>query len=234
MLTSFVSQNQRDWDLQIPFIMMAYRSAVHDSHGFTPNVMMMGRETTLPIDLMYGKPNDPPKKTPNEYVETISETLERVHEMARSQLKISGEKQKRNYDIRGGKGKPSFALGQMVWYYCPIRQKGLSPKLQKKWHGPCQITKKISDLLYEIRTTNTLHKRIQNIVVHCDKLKPYISPNASTLLSTNSQLQNSDQESSGRTRVPSPQETLDTAGYISKSGRTVRKPLWYGIPNPTN
>ena len=56
MLSAYVQENQRDWDAQIPYVMMAYRSAVHKSTGLTPNMLMLGRETSLPLDLIYEMP----------------------------------------------------------------------------------------------------------------------------------------------------------------------------------
>ena len=44
MLAMFVHNNQRDWDICLPYVMMAYRSADHKTNGYTPNEMMMGRE----------------------------------------------------------------------------------------------------------------------------------------------------------------------------------------------
>ena len=227
MLTSFVSSNQKDWDEHIPFIIMAYRSAVHSSTGFTPNMMMMGREIKLPLDLIYGKARESPNESPNEYVEEITETLERVHEMARSKLKIASEQQKRNYDLKGGKGLTSFSEGQLVWYYCPLKQKGLSPKLQMKWHGPCKVKKQISDLLYEIETTTTLHKTPKRVVVHCDKLKPYVSQEHNSEPRGNSSsknLVNSPSDNAPDTKTQEP------TTYLSRTGRTSKKPQWYGIP----
>ena len=51
-LSKFVSLNQKDWDQQLPLLMMAYRSSVHESTGFTPNEMMLGRAVLLPLDLV--------------------------------------------------------------------------------------------------------------------------------------------------------------------------------------
>ena len=45
-------QNQRDWDRVIPYALMAYRSAVQESTGETPNMMMLGREPSLPTHMV--------------------------------------------------------------------------------------------------------------------------------------------------------------------------------------
>ena len=54
-LSKFVNLNQKDWDQQLPLLMMACRSSVHESTGFTPNEMMLGRAVLLPLDLVIGQ-----------------------------------------------------------------------------------------------------------------------------------------------------------------------------------
>ena len=49
-LSKFADYHQRDWDVHIPFLLMAYRSAVHDTTGITPAKMMLGRDLRLPVD----------------------------------------------------------------------------------------------------------------------------------------------------------------------------------------
>ena len=44
---------QRDWDVQLPLIMIAYRTSVQESTGATPFSLMFGREAHLPIDVWY-------------------------------------------------------------------------------------------------------------------------------------------------------------------------------------
>ncbi|KAL7883473.1 hypothetical protein SRHO_G00011310 [Serrasalmus rhombeus] len=43
-----------DWDIMIPYAVMAYRATKHSSTGFTPNMMLFGREITEPIDIAAG------------------------------------------------------------------------------------------------------------------------------------------------------------------------------------
>ena len=38
--------------------MMAYRSSVHESTGYTPQVLVHSHEVTLFLDLMFPNPND--------------------------------------------------------------------------------------------------------------------------------------------------------------------------------
>ena len=55
MLSKVVSKNQRDWDQYLPFLMLAYRSSIHETLGETSNFMMFGREVSMPVDLLFGR-----------------------------------------------------------------------------------------------------------------------------------------------------------------------------------
>ena len=54
MLTKFVSADQSDWDQKLPFLILAYRSSDHERIGYSPNLMMLGREAEFHVDLLYG------------------------------------------------------------------------------------------------------------------------------------------------------------------------------------
>ena len=55
-LATFVQDHQRDWDRQLPLLLMSYRSAVHETTKFTPAMLMFGRELSVPLDLLIGHP----------------------------------------------------------------------------------------------------------------------------------------------------------------------------------
>ena len=59
MLAMFASENKDDWDDLLPAVMMAYRSSVHESTGFSPYRLMFGEECTLPTDI--GLPRQDPE-----------------------------------------------------------------------------------------------------------------------------------------------------------------------------
>ena len=66
----------RDWDLHLPFLVMAYLSADHDSAGCSPSKMMLGREIQLPIDLMFGRPEEPHQGA-SDYAHALQEKMEK-------------------------------------------------------------------------------------------------------------------------------------------------------------
>ena len=51
MLAMFAGENRDDWDDLLPAVLMAYRSSVHESTGFSPYRLMFGEESTLPMDV---------------------------------------------------------------------------------------------------------------------------------------------------------------------------------------
>ncbi len=88
-----------EWDLMVPFAVMAYRATKHSSTGFTQNMMLFGREITEPIDLVAGKPpNDTLIQAFPKYMVQMRERLELAHQVARHALGQSVERAKKQYD----------------------------------------------------------------------------------------------------------------------------------------
>ena len=57
-LAMFIGQHQSTWDQQLPMLLVSYGSAVHETTGFSPSMLVYGRELTLAVDLMYGRPDE--------------------------------------------------------------------------------------------------------------------------------------------------------------------------------
>ena len=54
LLGMFCDKNQFDWDKQLPYVLVGFRSSVQESTQETPNVMSFCRETSLPLMLPLG------------------------------------------------------------------------------------------------------------------------------------------------------------------------------------
>ena len=173
-LSKFADYNQRDWDQHIPFLLMAYRSAIHDTTGCSPAKMMLGRELKLPIDLMFGRPEEELPQTATDYTSALQERLERVYDFARAHLRVASDKMKQRYDLP--LQCPQLEAGDAVWLYNPQRKKGLTPKLQRPWEGPYTVIKRINDLVYRIQ----LAPKAKAKVVHRNRLWCYSGANVPT------------------------------------------------------
>ncbi|GFW21947.1 retrovirus-related Pol polyprotein from transposon 412 [Trichonephila clavipes] len=86
-LSLMVSKNQKDWDQKVPLFLLAYRSAVHETTGYSPSQMLFGRDLRLPCDLLFGHPPDTPS-SPEEYVQNLQARFEDVHNLAREQINL--------------------------------------------------------------------------------------------------------------------------------------------------
>ena len=165
MIKSYLKKEE-NWDLNLGCLGAAYRSSIHESTHFTPNMMMFGREISLPVNLMFG---DPPEERNSyvEQVEKIKTTIQMTHRLARENLKQSQLRQSHNHDVKIALN--SYYPGSIVWYLNETRKPKQCAKLQSIWKGPFVVTRKISDLDYEIQ----LSAKKKKVIVHHDKLKAH-------------------------------------------------------------
>jgi len=169
MLGKVVSDNQRDWDELLPFVMAAYRASPHEVTRYTPNFLMFGREARAPLDLVYGTPSDGRNRGENygSYAQELGKTLESAYRLVREHLRKSAERQKHSYDLRV---RPAiFDPGARVLYYTPRRYQGRSPKWQRMYTGPFVVLQRCGPLNYLIQKT----PGSRPFVAHVDKLRPY-------------------------------------------------------------
>ena len=54
ILATFINDHQTDWDLHLPKLLFAYRTALHAATGFSPFHIVFGHSPTLPVDVMLG------------------------------------------------------------------------------------------------------------------------------------------------------------------------------------
>jgi hypothetical protein len=168
MLSMFISPGQNDWDEFLPYIMMAYRSAVQETTGYSPSRMMLGREAELPIDIMLGLPPEGDTRIPGvPYVNQLGDKLNEVYQCARERMQIKSDLQKKYYDVRAH--GPKFEPGDFVWMHNPARKVGISPKLSRTWEGPYLVITRLSNVTYRIQR----NARAKLKIVHFDRLKPY-------------------------------------------------------------
>ena len=57
MISTFVNENHTDWDELLPYVTMAYRATEHETTGLSPNLLMLGRQTSTPLDIAFEMPS---------------------------------------------------------------------------------------------------------------------------------------------------------------------------------
>jgi len=168
ILAMLVNEARDNWDDHLPYVMMAYRATAQDSTKLTPNRLMLGREVSLPLDIMMGPPPEEGPRCPIEYVEWVRAASSQSFELARRNMKASAERQRRNYDANAS--LPCFRVGDWVWHFYPPRAK---EKLGKPWRGPYLVVETVSDVNVRIQE----QARSKSQVVHTDSLKLYQGSN---------------------------------------------------------
>ena len=150
MLTHYVADHQRDWDVQMPAMLMVYRATPQASTGYTPSYLLFGRELCLLQDVAYGIPpaefarDDRPT-----YVKDLRQRLAHVHATVRKKLEAVHKHQAHLHD--SGAAHDKFAGGDLVWLLVPVIPVGSTSKFSKLWRGPFKVVNSLSEVVYRIR-----------------------------------------------------------------------------------
>ena len=151
MLSMFVNENQDDWDDHLPYLTMAYRSCVQDSTKCTPNLLMLCREISLPIDIMAGSTTLHPEQiSPIQYVEWMRNSMQRAFDVAFENLAASFNRQKKYYDTKLKSREFNVGENFLRWYPPKANQ-----KLGLGWTGPYRVNRKLSEITYEIKESSS-------------------------------------------------------------------------------
>ena len=169
MLAQYVSANQKDWDVWIPSVLFAYRTAVHDSTGFSHFKLLFGREPKQPIDFQFPLPSpELVAASPSQHFSALKRTLDSVQEQTKHNLK-NAQLTRKAYHDRGVTAE-QFAIGDLVLVYNPVPHG--SPKFQKHWEGPYLVVSKLaSGVTYMLRST----ANDKFLTAHRERLKRCLS-----------------------------------------------------------
>ena len=165
MIRSFIKGEQDEWDLHLSCLVAAYRAAKHETTGFTPNFLFLGREVRLPGELDLG--SEAEECNLYEYVDDLQKKMKQAHQLVRERLNKSQKRKEKYYEKHLHHHR--YKLGDIVWYKNDQRREGVCPKLQPFYIGPCLVTKAYNLLDYQIQ----LAKQGRLTVVHHNQLKPY-------------------------------------------------------------
>src|ERR1700722_18383740 len=141
MLSMYTRENQTDWDLFIPWVLFAYRTAVNASTLFTPFYLLHGYEATYPSDIGLREAAET-FSSKEEYAAVISDRVEAAHRTAVANLiEIDGKLMERGTRLNE---LPQYNVGEWVLIYDPPGREKRSSKLLLRWTGTYQIVKRSS------------------------------------------------------------------------------------------
>ena len=168
MLSKVVEEHQKDWDCHLQKVLFAFRTAVHESTGYTPLFVMSGRSPNVPIDVLLGRAQTQGQELPD-YVRKTQSSLKSAFSVVRQRLHKAHQRQKQLKDqaIAGD----AFQVGDRVWLFVPAIKKGQTRKFSSLWRGPYTIIDKVGPVNYHVQLIGGTQKR----VVHRNRLKPCLS-----------------------------------------------------------
>ncbi|VDL87653.1 unnamed protein product [Schistocephalus solidus] len=124
--------HEHDWDVYLPFFLLAYRGTTHFSTGFTPHYLGTGYELRLPVDLRYLLPS-PDQTTPKTFATKLRKVTRSLQNATHVPLGNASLHQKQHFD-RHTAGT-AFQIDDLVMHNYPIPLRRTSAKLHHPWRG---------------------------------------------------------------------------------------------------
>jgi len=154
--------------------MAAYRASRHESTGFTPNALNLGRQVRVPVDLVFGTPETPLRASYQSYVDELHDKMSYAYATVRKQLHVVAEREKRR--LRTNQHR--FRVGGWVYYFNPRKCVGLQDRWRRKFSGPFIVIKVVCPVNVVLQRL----RRARPFCVHIDKVKPYESEHVQVMV----------------------------------------------------
>ena len=164
ILRCYIEGKVRNWDKDLPTLVMALHASENKSTGYTPNKLMLGREAMLPAEIMMGVSQANLQEfEPVEWVQNLNKVLTESHQFARHHLASAQFRQKKDYDMK--LSEKQYCPGDVVYKLDEATVIGQSRKLRPPWKEPYLVIGS-EPPLYILKDNRGKSKRI-----HHDKLK---------------------------------------------------------------
>ncbi|BHF62235.1 hypothetical protein SprV_0200521600 [Sparganum proliferum] len=168
ILSAFVDRESSDaWDEHLPQCLLAYRTAVHDSTGFSPALLQLGHELRLPADIH--SPLIPAESlSMGEYTRALKERLVTVYRLAAGNIQMAQQHQKTCYDRH--RAGPEYHVGDSVLLFRPRPPLGAAAKFHRPWQGPYIIVCQPFPDTFVLRDPQRPFADV--LTVHYNQIKP--------------------------------------------------------------
>ena len=125
-----VAEEPERWDHHLGLSMMAYRSSVHASTGYTPFSLIFGREMRLPLDVMVGDVTGEPSPNYGEFVSELKDSLCKAYRDTREHLQTAQQRQKECFNK--GMAGSTYSAGDLVFLHDPQLRVGEKAKFHRQ------------------------------------------------------------------------------------------------------
>ncbi len=160
ILRSFTNTRKRDWDLHLDMAEFAVNNSIHSSSLYTPFYLNYGQHPrTLMDNLVTEDDTDPTVSTLLDQLQDDLVTVQKNLEVAQVNQKKYADTRRRPHD---------FLVGEEVLLSTSKFRR--QEKLGKKYMGPFQIMKKVTEDTFELALPQTLKI---HPVIHVSRLKKF-------------------------------------------------------------
>lgn len=173
MLSMYVDVDHKNWDCILPYVTFAYNTAAQETTRFSPFRLVHGREVLTMLDSML-LPEESTVTTAD--AEEIARRAEATRQIARQRIRRQQAIDAQRYNLRHR--NVTYTPGEQVWVWSPIRRRGHSDKLMRRYFGPYKVVRRTSDVNYEVLPEGAVRSprsTTRSEVVHVARMKPYYS-----------------------------------------------------------
>ena len=171
------TMKQDDWDVYLPTVQLMYNTTVSLATGYTPMLLMTGREARMPsFNHMQGESRKlRANVVENQFVIKMVETMRSYHDFALSQSVKN--KERLNVRVREPLEFVEYTPGQKFMrvkrpktvFKSADEQEAwkISAKLLERYEGPYTIIRKLNPVLYDAEVDGVVTR------VHASNMKPF-------------------------------------------------------------
>ena len=172
MLKKTASEEGKDWDKLIPYLLFAYREVPQMSTGFSPFELMYGRPVRGPLDIVREswEANSRSSQSIVSYVLLMREKLEKMSELVKLNLSKAQQVQKQWYDRNARERE--FRTGEKVLVLLPTSSK----KLFAQWQGPYEVVRQVGKVNYQVDMHD--HRKRKRII-HVNMMRKWYEAESS-------------------------------------------------------
>ena len=165
-LTALINEFDDEWDEALPATLLAMRTSVNWTTGFTPFFLEHDREARLPVDMIAGPP--PSQSTSlDRYTERLRVQFAKAFAVVAEWQNSYMLRQRELYRERHHK----ININDLVWLYTDRPNLNLNRKFQSFWSGPYRVTRNLANTLFEIESYDRWMKEKIVTTAAVDRLK---------------------------------------------------------------
>ena len=165
-LTALIHEFNDEWDEALPATLLAMRTSVNRTTGFSPFFLEHGCEARLPVDMFARHP--PGQSTTLDcYTEKLRVQFAKTFSVVKEQQNSYMLQQKELYRVQHHK----INVDDLVWLCTDHHNPNLNRKFQSFLSGPYRVVQNLANTLFEIESYGRWTKEQTVTTASVDRLK---------------------------------------------------------------